>query len=226
MDILYKLFLALFQTIYPLFYQAILLAPAVIIGFTLHEYAHAWTAVHLGDPTPKLQGRLTLDPRRHLDIIGTLLVFLVYVGWAKPVQWQPANLRIDRRRGSILVAAAGPLMNLFLAVVAAIPIKMGWIGAYPHQGFVPGLNSFLSAFVLFNVLLFVFNLIPLPPLDGFSILENLLSAETVRAMEAVRQYGPLVLILLLFLPGSPVGRFIGMMASAVMIWLTGQPLWL
>ncbi len=226
MNILDKFFLALFQTIYPLVYQAILLAPAVVIGFSLHEYAHAWMAVHLGDPTPKWQGRLTLDPRRHLDVIGTLLVFLVYVGWAKPVQWQPANLRGDRRRGSILVAAAGPTMNLLLAVAAAIPLKMGWISTVPHTGFVPGLNSFLSAFVLFNVLLFVFNLIPLPPLDGFSILENLLSADAARAMEGVRQYGPLVLILLLFIPGSPVARFIGLTASAVMIWLTGRPIWL
>ncbi len=224
MDILSKFYLASWQTFYPLLYRAILLTPAVIIGFTVHEYAHAWVAVHLGDPTPKWQGRLSLDPRRHLDLLGTILVFLVYVGWAKPVQWQPANLRGDRRIGSILVAAAGPMSNVVMAIVAALPLKLSLVNMSSRFGYLPGLGSFLAAFVLFNVLLFLFNLIPLPPLDGFNILENLLAPEAAQAMEKIRQYGPLVLVLLLLWPSSPVGNFLGLTASALISWLTGQPL--
>lgn len=196
---------ALYETFGGRVNWALTVIPALIVGFTLHEYAHAWMAVRLGDPTPRWQGRLTLNPLRHLDPIGTLLVFVAFVGWAKPVVWNPGNLRVSRRLGTILVAAAGPVSNLFLAVLGAILLRA--VAPYiplGGTGVLPGPGTILVTFVVFNVLLFVFNLIPLPPLDGFAILSNLAPPGWYALVETLRQYGTLILIVLLFLPGSPL----------------------
>ncbi len=184
-----------------MFLQTIFSSPltglAFLIGMlcalTVHEYAHGWAAVKAGDPTPKLAGRLSLNPLVHLDFLGTLFFFLAGFGWAKPVPINPFNLR-HPQRDQALIALAGPLANVVLAFILALPLRL----AYHH--FIPPLPSFLETFLLFiiqlNLVLAVFNLLPIPPLDGSHILFAFLSPETQVAIE---QIGPWVLFGLLFL---------------------------
>ncbi len=210
MHILTAIWNAFYQTFGQRALLAVLVLPAMVAGFTLHEYAHAWVAVHLGDPTPKWDGRLTLNPLKHLDPLGTILVFIAFIGWAKPVRWNPSYLRVSRRLGTLLVAAAGPLSNLALALVGAVTLRgllaEGMLS--PSWGGLPNLTDFLVVFVAFNVLLFVFNLIPLPPLDGFSVLSSLAPRGWYKTLQFLQQYGTLVLLALLFIPGSPLGGLI------------------
>jgi Zn-dependent protease len=170
-------------------------AAIVLIALPVHEFAHAAMAVQLGDDTPKRQGRYTLNPLVHIDPIGGLLIFLVGFGWAKPVQWNPRNIDIDPRLGSILVSLAGPLSNLVLAFIALWLASTGWI---------PGTfgSSFLGFFAYINVLLFVFNMLPIPPLDGSHVLFALLPRETLQLQLQLRQYGFLILMaVIFFIPG-------------------------
>lgn len=213
---------ALYATFGTRLIWALTVIPALVVGFTLHEYAHAWTAVRLGDPTPKWQGRLTLNPLKHLDPVGTVLVFVAFVGWAKPVVWNPGYLRVSRRLGTILVAAAGPFTNLFLAVVGAILLRfVEPLGASSGLGILPGPARLLVTFVVFNVLLFVFNLVPLPPLDGFAVLSSLAPAGWFPFIETLRRYGTIVLIVLLFLPGSPLGALVFGLVQGISAVLIG-----
>ncbi|CAN5730259.1 hypothetical protein BH10CHL1_BH10CHL1_13200 [soil metagenome] len=170
-----------------------LLAGAVIIfiAFPVHEFAHAATAVALGDETPRLQGRYTLNPLAHIDPMGAILILLVGFGWAKPVQWNPNRITIDRRLGAILVAMAGPLSNLGLAILGFILLRFN-----PSGGFV---FDFLRNFIVINVSLFVFNLIPVPPLDGSHVLFALLPGDTYKLRAQLSQYGFLILFAVLFL---------------------------
>ncbi len=201
---------------------ALTVIPALVVGFTLHEFAHAWMAVRLGDPTPRWQGRLSLNPLRHLDPVGTLLVFVAFVGWARPVVWNPANLRISRRAGTILVAAAGPVSNLLLAILGAVILRAAMpFGYMAGTGILPGLTDVLTTFVIFNVLLFVFNLIPLPPLDGFAVLSNLAPGGWYAFLETLRRYGTLILIVLLFLPGSPLAALVFGLVRGISALLIG-----
>ncbi|HAJ35764.1 MAG TPA: site-2 protease family protein [Chloroflexi bacterium] len=166
-------------------------AAILLLALPVHEFAHAFTAVQLGDPTPRYQGRYTLNPLRHLDPIGALLIVLVGFGWAKPVQWNPRNIDIDRRWGAILVAAAGPASNLVLAVLSLVVWRL------------LGETGFLAAFLLFftniNVLLFVFNLIPIPPLDGSHILFALLPDSYRQVQFFLMQYGMLLMFVVILL---------------------------
>ncbi|MDR7567247.1 MAG: site-2 protease family protein, partial [Armatimonadota bacterium] len=142
-------------------------AVALLVAVTVHEYAHAYTAVRLGDPTPKRLGRLTLNPLAHLDPWGTLLLLLAGFGWAKPVPVNPAYFA-DPRRGMLMVAAAGPLANLAL---------LGALGALARAGTVPELGwlgELWLRLLYVNAVLAVFNLLPVPPLDGSRILGALL----------------------------------------------------
>lgn len=216
MNVLQAFLDALFQTFGPILDRVITLLPALIVGFTVHEFAHAWTAVWLGDPTPRWQGRLTLNPLKHLDPIGTLLVFFAFVGWARPVQWNPANLRVSRRAGVLLVAGAGPVSNLLLAVAGAVILRAGIVLEWPVTfGPLPGPLIILGWFVIFNVLLFVFNMIPLPPLDGFAVLSSLAPYSWYSLLQVLRQYGTLILLVLLFLPGSPLGGLISSLVRGI-----------
>jgi Zn-dependent protease len=171
----------------------------VFVALPIHEYAHAATAVALGDDTPKWQGRYTLNPLVHIAPLGAIMIYVAGFGWAKPVQWQPANIDIDPRIGSILVAVAGPLSNLLLAIVGAMALRAG-LGDTAFVG------QFLYSFVYINVLLFVFNLLPIPPLDGSHVLFALLPGDTYRLRMQLAQFGFVILIAIVFFaPGLITG---------------------
>jgi len=167
----------------------------LIMSVVLHELSHGYAAVALGDPTPRIQGRLTLNPLKHLDPVGSVIVPIVTslfgftFGWAKPVQWNPYNIK-NKRTGELLIAAAGPACNLLIAVVFGLIIR-----------FAPFSASFVdiaSYVVLINIVLTLFNLVPLPPLDGSHVLFSLLppSLSNVRVM--IERYSVFFLLIALF----------------------------
>ena len=167
---------------------------AVLMAITFHETAHGYVAYRLGDPTAKNQGRLTLNPIAHLDLIGALMMFVFGFGWAKPVPVNPFYFDGDRTKGMMLVSVAGPLTNLIISFAAYFIYVAG-------SGFagIPFLSIFLSTTVTLNIYLAVFNLIPIPPLDGSKILAGLLPKATAyKFLNTVEQYGFLILMLLIF----------------------------
>lgn len=169
-------------------------ALALLAAVTVHEFAHAYVADRLGDPTPRAHGRLTLNPLAHLDLIGTLLILLVGFGWAKPVPITPTNFT-NWRRDTVIVAAAGPLANVTLLFVLGVPFKLGLL---PTYGIGAGpISVLLLTMMQINAMLAVFNLIPIPPLDGSKILLGLLPPEQAVAYARVQLYGPFLLLLLL-----------------------------
>ncbi len=165
--------------------------PALLIALTFHEYAHARMAYAWGDPTAKLAGRLTLNPLSHLDPIGLLMLWIARFGWAKPVPINPRNFK-DYRKGLFWVSLAGPGMNLLLGLAATFLLLIfGYPGSY--------YTAIMQNILLYNVYLAVFNIIPLPPLDGSKILSALLPASALSFYYKIEPYGPFILILLLFL---------------------------
>lgn len=163
--------------------------PALLIAITFHEYAHARMAYAWGDATAKMQGRLTLNPIAHLDPLGTLMFLVARFGWAKPVPINPANFH-NRRRGLFWVSFAGPAMNLLIGF-AAIFLLLSF------QGIGPVFQTLMYNIVIFNVFLAVFNIVPLPPLDGSKILASLLPRKYLRYYDAIEPYGPFLLIIML-----------------------------
>ena len=192
----------------------------LIFAFTIHEFAHAWTATQFGDDTPSLYGRLTLNPVAHLDPMGSIVLLLVGFGWAKPVPVNPYVL--NRRSGAamMLVALAGPFSNLILAILAAIPFRFGWVNFadvfMAESAFFPTAAKVLYEFVLINLILMLFNMIPLAPLDGEKILGYFAPPSIERTLDTIRPYGPMILIMIaIVLPYfgiDPIG------------WLLGPPL--
>jgi Zn-dependent protease len=192
----------------------------LLFSLSFHEAAHAWTSEKFGDDTGRLQGRITLNPIAHIDLFGTVLFPIVsalsgipLLGWAKPVQTNPLMWR-DKTRANIMVSAAGPISNFILAIVAFIIIKSlivsGFVylnGGYytlvmplsEQAGFMAPLSVMLSVMLLLNIGLGVFNLIPVPPLDGSHVLEELLPHSMAEAYDQVRPYGFMLLYLLMFL---------------------------
>ena len=171
----------------------------LIIAFTLHEFAHAFTANALGDDTPRLAGRLTLNPFAHLDFMGTLMLLMAGFGWAKPVPVNPYTLRRKSKAGLMLVSLAGPLTNLLLAVIAAIPLRFNLIPLFFVPGsFLPTFSQFLLEFIFINLVLFLFNLIPLAPLDGEQVLLFFMPPAFKRTYENIRPYGPIILLAIVF----------------------------
>lgn len=179
--------------------------PIFLFSLSFHEASHAWTANRLGDPTARLMGRMTLNPLAHIDWIGTvlfplmmfLLPGLLLFGWAKPVPVDARNLK-GGRKGNLKVGLAGPLSNILLALLFA-----GLIRLAAHFGLMEGLPpSVIDMFVMgvyLNLMLAVFNLIPIPPLDGSQVVEGLLPARYLYSFHQVSRYGFLVLILALYL---------------------------
>jgi Zn-dependent protease len=191
----------------------------LILSLSFHEAAHAWTADRLGDPTARMQGRLTLNPLSHIDWIGTVLFPLValytgapLIGWAKPVPVNTQNLR-SPRQGFALVAAAGPISNLILAVWAAAALVIFENFQQEPSLFI----SLLTRTVFLNVLLAVFNLIPVPPLDGGNIIAGFVPEGVARAIDGLRPYGMIVLYALM-LTGA-LGTIAWPIQSAILRWL-------
>ena len=169
----------------------------LLIAFTIHELSHAVTANYLGDLTPRRQGRITLNPIRHLDPFGTIMLLISGFGWAKPVMVNPNNMRGNPRTSMAIVAAAGPLSNLIMAAIAAIPFRLGVLSPTDvSTGAVPSLEFVLTQFVWINLILAFFNLIPVPPLDGYKILLGLLPMEMAYRLQPLEQYGFMILIAL------------------------------
>jgi Zn-dependent protease len=158
----------------------------LLIAFPVHEFAHAWSANELGDDTPRLNGRLTLNPLAHLDVVGSLMLLLAGFGWAKPVPVNPYALTRRTSAGVMLVSIAGPFSNLILAILAAIPLRLA---VTPPQ-----LSQFLMQFIFINLVLLFFNMIPLFPLDGEKVLAYLLPPAGQQAMARIRPYGPMILM--------------------------------
>lgn len=176
------------------------LAITLIIAITVHEFAHAYTADLLGDPTPRGQGRITLNPLKHLDPFGSILFIITGFGWGRPVMTNPYNLRPPIRNSMAIVAAAGPFSNLILALIAAIPIRFGVFNTFDLpgiEGILPSLSGFVQLFILVNIGLLLFNLIPIPPLDGYKIALGVLPYEMANGLSRIEQYGPMILMLLL-----------------------------
>ena len=197
--------------------------PALLLAITFHEFAHGFIAYKLGDSTAKSQGRLTLNPLVHLDPLGALALLLVGFGWAKPVPVNPMYFKGDRHRGMFLVGLAGPIMNFLLAFFIMLVLSV-----YRPLFSVPYLADILYTAFMYNIFLGVFNLLPVPPLDGSRVLSYLLPANARYTYNSLEQYGPLLLMLLIFLPFNFLGKILYPMANlagniifAVVGFLTG-----
>jgi len=171
----------------------------LLVAFTFHEFSHAATATALGDPTPRQHGRLTLNPLAHLDVMGTLTLLFAGFGWAKPVPVNPTAVRRKTPAGMMLVSLAGPASNLLMAVAAAIPLRLNWVSLSPAASpFLPSWGSFLLEFLTVNLALFLFNLLPLAPLDGEKVITFFLPDHWVDFYDRIRPYSPYILLLILF----------------------------
>lgn len=168
--------------------------PGILIAMVIHEYAHARMAVAMGDFTPRMMGRLSLNPKVHVDWIGLLMLFLVHFGWAKPVMYNPRNFR-DVRKGELLTALAGPAANLIVAFFA-----YGALIAYQELGlnFSEGIFLVLRSIILININFAIFNMIPLPPLDGSKVLLTFLPGDLAYQLMQLERYSFIILILLLY----------------------------
>ena len=198
----------------------------VLFAITIHEASHGWAANKMGDPTAYAMGRVTLNPIAHIDPIGTILLPLVLVimgappfGWAKPVPVNPLNLR-DPRRDNLIISAAGPLSNFTVAFIAFLCLKLLLFLnpslLYTSRGFpgpAEGIFMILYWTIAINVILAVFNLIPIPPLDGSGVLMGLISEEAAAKYEQIRPYGFMILLILIMT--GFIGRILGVVVRIV-----------
>jgi Zn-dependent protease len=181
------------------FMNIIIMLPGIVIGLSFHEYAHALVAYKLGDDTPKIQGRVTINPLAHIDPIGFLAILLIRFGWGKPVEIYPGNFK-NRRRDSILVSLAGVMMNLFLAIFFTLALKL-LLTVVGINFFIAGMGNsifMMIYYVIFiNLMLMVFNLLPVPPLDGFSIVTEVFNLRKSEFFYWVSNKGFLILMVLI-----------------------------
>lgn len=183
--------------------ELLLLAPPLLFALTLHEFAHGLVAYRLGDPTAKAAGRLTLNPLKHLDPLGTIAFFFIKIGWAKPVPVNPGYFK-NPKKDMLWVALAGPVTNLVLAVISAVLTKGVWLLAtiLPYstaaEAVLVPLNGMLIASVWINLVLCIFNFLPIPPLDGSRILTGLLPNHLELSYMRLERFGFIIIIVLAF----------------------------
>lgn len=170
----------------------------LIIALTVHEFAHAFVADRFGDDTPYIMGRLTLNPLKHLDVMGSLLLIVAGFGWAKPTPINPAKLRANSKSAILWVSLAGVISNFLLACLAAIPLRFHLFPTLPSSSILPSASEFLSTFFVINLVLMVFNLLPLPPLDGEKVLEYFLPESWMANYAKIKPYGPIALLVIVF----------------------------
>lgn len=169
----------------------------LLVSIIIHEISHGYVADLLGDPTPRLQGRLTMNPIKHLDIFGSLIVPIITsvagfpFGWAKPVQWNPYNVK-NKRVGEFLIAVAGPGSNILIALVFGLLIR------FASTSFPVAFIQISTYIVAVNIVLAVFNLIPLPPLDGSKVLFSILPSKYIRVREILESYSIFFFLILIF----------------------------
>lgn len=179
------------------------LVSVLLIAFTIHEFAHAYFAWKFGDPTAKMLGRVSLNPAKHVDLLGMLFFVIAGFGWARPVPVNRDNFKYPRLMG-IVVSAAGPISNLLLAFIGTIAIHLGLKFGFVQLGSTDrvqlAIYYFLNYFITYNVLLFLFNLIPLPPLDGYRIVEDLAPRGLRLRLQQFEQWSILIFFMLVFIP--------------------------
>lgn len=188
--------------------KIIYVVPAILIALSLHEFAHGWASYMLGDPTPKAQGRLSINPVHHLDWVGTLLLFFVGFGWAKPVQVDSRYYE-NPKADMVKVALAGPIMNFFVAFISLFLIGFMEKAEVPYNSISVYVSNLLYYIALINIGLGLFNLIPIPPLDGSKVLFAVLPAKSYFAYMRYEQMGMMVLLLFIWL-----GAFDGFLITA------------
>ncbi len=211
---------------------------ALLVGIAFHEFCHAFMANSLGDTLPARQGRVTLNPMAHLDPAGTVMMLFVGFGWGKPVQFNPSGLKVSPKTATLLVSLAGPLSNFVAAGLLAVPIKLGWVPYINPLSSVPAFvfrrevqsldeyaGLFLTGAVYLNVILGLFNLLPIHPLDGFKVAVGLLPDDLSREFSKLGQYGPAILMVLIVLPWltgySPLAEIMGPSVVRLVRFFTG-----
>jgi Zn-dependent protease len=192
----------------------LLLAPPILLALTFHEYAHAYVAYRYGDDTAQKSGRLTLNPLRHLDPLGTIMIFLVHFGWAKPVPVNPYQLK-NPKKDMLWISAAGPLSNIILALMSGILLRVLFaLNAIPDRHSIAGIIVYMLIMSLqINLALAIFNILPIAPLDGSKILYGLLPVGYAKTIFALERYGPFILIGLII-----IGRVTGVSILGGLIW--------
>lgn len=186
------------QSIGDWLYSQLLILPGIIIGLTFHEAAHGYASYWMGDPTPKLQGRLSLNPLRHIDPIGFLALLFAGFGWGEPVQIDPRYYK-HRRRDELMVALAGVVMNFIIAFIASIGLKLmvNSLGMGIYYGVGEVVFYIVYYIMTVNIMLMIFNLIPVPPLDGFGILTQIFNLQKYSWYNTLYQNGFLILMVLI-----------------------------
>ena len=179
--------------------ETVLIIPGIVIGLSFHEFAHGWVAYKLGDPTPKYQGRVTVNPAAHIDPIGFVALLFAGFGWGVPVEINPNNFK-HRRRDELLVSLAGVVMNLIIVIVFTVIMKLVITFAGPQfivAGMGEALWSILSNVIWINLILMLFNLIPVPPLDGFSIVTEIFNIKHTQLYYTIYNNGFFILMALI-----------------------------
>jgi len=190
---------------------------AIVLGITVHEFMHAYAAHRLGDDTGRLMGRMTLDPRAHFDLFGTLLLIVVGFGYGKPVPFNESRLR--SAASVSLVALAGPAANFVIAALCAIPLRFGTATAFGSV-----YHEVLVFVVYYNCVLGIFNLVPIPPLDGSNVVYGLLPPRQQYAWRGYAQYGPFLLLALVFFGSRVIQSLVFGPAQALATLLVGHRL--